>query len=75
MNDMPRRKRWQIYSLADAGNPLLVDSFDLKSDAQRLIDRMTETYYQLHKELLLRKPRFALVDGKEDTMEGMKQHE
>ena len=37
-----RKKRWQVYSVVAAGNPLLVDSFDLRQDEQRLVDRMEE---------------------------------
>lgn len=37
-----RKKRWQVYSVLAAGNPLLVDSFDLRQDAQRLVDRLEE---------------------------------
>ena len=37
-----RKKRWQVYSVVAAGNPLLVDSFDFRQDAQRLVDRMEE---------------------------------
>ena len=37
-----RKKRWQVYSVLAAGNPLLVDSFDLSQDAQRLVDRLEE---------------------------------
>lgn len=71
MKDIPRKKRWQIYSASESGNPLLVDNFDLREDAQRLIDRMTETYYQMPKERMLRRPRFALVDAWAETMEGI----
>lgn len=70
MKDIPRKKRWQIYSISEGGNPLLVDSFDLREEAQRQIDRMTETYYQMPKERMLRRPRFALVDAWEQTAEG-----
>lgn len=37
-----RRKRWQVYSVVAAGNPLLMDSFDLRQDAQRMVDRLQE---------------------------------
>ena len=37
-----RKKRWQVYSVLAAGNPLLMDSFDLRQDAQRLVDRLEE---------------------------------
>lgn len=69
-----RKKRWQVYSLAPAGNPLFVSSFDLREDAQRLIDRQEE-YYSIIANGTLRipPPRFVLVDGCKQTVETVTQ--
>lgn len=65
-----RKKRWQVYSLAPAGNPLFVCSFDLRQEAQRLIDRQEEDYSNLAKGTLrISPPRFVLVDSSKQTIE------
>ena len=69
-----RKKRWQVYSYPYGRDPLFVCSFDLREDAQRLIDRQ-EDYYAIIANGTLRipPPRFVLVDGNEQTMETMTQ--
>lgn len=69
---MTRKKRWRVYSLTESGNPLLVDSFDLREQAQRCIDRLNGLYGEMPNEVRLRRPRFALEDAMEGTMEGTK---
>lgn len=69
-----RKKRWQVYSLAPAGNPLFVCSFDLREDAQRMIDRQEEYYAIIaNGTARISPPRFVLVDGYEQTVETVTQ--
>lgn len=70
MNKQTRReKRYKVYSHIDAENPLLVDSFDLREDAVRLIDRLTAAYGDIVRCHGVQRPRLTLVDAKADTME------
>lgn len=64
-----RKKRYMVYSHVDAGNPVLVDSFDLREDAVRLIDRLTAAYGDIVRCHGAQRPRLTLVDAKADTME------
>lgn len=64
-----QKKRWQVYSIVDSGNPLFVASFDLRADAQRLIDRQEDAYNVMGRDKYVRKPRFILLDGREQTLE------
>lgn len=69
-------KRFRVYSVVDS-RPLLVDSFDLRTQAQRCIDRLQTAYVQAPRDLFICRPRFVLVDGKEQTTElaGEARHE
>ena len=64
-----QKKRWQVYSIVDSGNPLFVASFDLRADAQRMIDRQEDAYNVMGRDKYVRKPRFILLDGREQTLE------
>ena len=64
-----QKKRWQVYSIVDSGNPLFVASFDLRADAQRLIDRQEDAYNVMGRDKYVRRPRFILLDGREQTLE------
>lgn len=64
-----QKKRWQVYSIVDSGNPLFVASFDLRADAQRLIDRQEDAYNVMGRDKYVRRPRFVLLDGREQTLE------
>ena len=64
-----RKKRWQVYSIVDSGNPLFVASFDLRADAQRLIDRQEDAYNVMGRDKYVRRPRFVLLDSREQTLE------
>ena len=61
-------KRFRVYSIVDS-RPLLVDSFDLREQAQRCIDRLQTAYVQAPRDLFICRPRFVLVDAKEQTTE------
>lgn len=63
--DRPKR-RWRVYSLYTAGNPLLVDSFDLRQDAQRLVDRLESAQIgRAHTPGMIR-AQYVLRDGQEE---------
>lgn len=64
-----QKKRWQVYSIVDSGNPLFVASFDLRADAQRLIDRQKDAYNVMGRDKYVRRPRFVLLDSREQTLE------
>lgn len=64
-----QKKRWQVYSIVDSGNPLFVASFDLRADAQRLIDRQEDAYNVMGRDKYVRRPRFILLDSREQTLE------
>lgn len=70
-----RKKRWQVYSLMPGRKALFVSSFDLRQDAQRLIDRQEGCGDDplFCGEMRLPVARFVLVDGKEQTVETMSQ--
>lgn len=70
-----RKKRWQVYSLMPGRKALFVSSFDLRQDAQRLIDRQEGCGDDplFCGEMRLPAARFVLVDGKEQTVETMSQ--
>lgn len=70
MTDTPRRKRFRVYSIVPEGNPLLVEEFDLRRQAELCIARMTNAYGEIPKDMFLRRPRFTLVDTWEQTAEG-----
>lgn len=61
--DWSGARRWRVYSLSESGNPVLVDSFDLREQAQRLADRLTDGYDPL-RDRGVRRPEFAIVDGR-----------
>ncbi len=67
----PRKKRYQVYSLTETGNALPVESFDLREQAQRRIDRLEAAYGEMVRIHGARRPRLSLVDALEDTMELM----
>ena len=70
-----QKKRWQVYSIVDSGNPLFVASFDLRTDAQRMIDRQEEYYAIIaNGTARISPPRFVLVDGYEQTVETVTQN-
>lgn len=69
--EAPRKKRFRVYSQAETGNALLVDSFDLREQAQRLIDRLEAAYGDMVRIHGAHRPRLSLVDALEDTMELM----
>ena len=60
-----RKKRWQVYSLMPGRNALFVSSFDLRQDAQRLIDRQEGCGDDplFCGEMRLPAARFVLVDA------------
>ena len=66
-----RKKRWQVYSLMPGRKALFVSSFDLRQDAQRLIDRQEGCGDDplFCGEMRLPAARFVLVDGREQTVE------
>ena len=70
-----RKKRWQVYSLMPGRKALFVSSFDLRQDAQRLIDRQEGCGDDplFCGEMRLPAARFVLVDGREQTVETMSQ--
>lgn len=70
MNTISQRpdKRFRVYSVVD-GRSLLVDSFDLRAQAQRCIDRLQLAYVQAPRDLFICRPRFVIVDGKNQTSE------
>lgn len=61
-------KRFRVYSIVDS-RPLLVDSFDLRVQAQRCIDRQQMAYTQAPRDLFICRPRWVIVDSQEQTTE------
>lgn len=61
-------KRYRVYSVVD-GRPLLVDSFDLREQAQRCIDRLQLAYVQAPRDLFVCRPRWMIVDAQAQTTE------
>lgn len=62
MSEHKRKKRFEVYSLAEAGNPLLVDRFDLREQAEMTIRRIQDVHEEMPRELYVRRPRLMLVD-------------
>lgn len=59
-----RMKRWRVYRILPDGERRLVDSFDLREQAEHVIDDMRGTYAGMMRfNHLPDAPRFELVDG------------
>lgn len=65
-----RIKRYRVYSQTHDGNPLLIESFDLPQQAQRLADQLNNLYCDMlreHKQM--QKPRITVIDSWEVGMQ------
>ncbi len=70
MIEHTRKKRFEVYSLADAGNPMLVDSFDLRQQAEMAIRSIQDAHEEIPGWMYVRRPRLMLVDTWEGKAEG-----
>lgn len=65
-----RIKRYRVYSQTHDGNPLLIESFDLPQQAQRLADQLNSLYCDMLREHgQMQKPRITVVDAREEGMQ------
>lgn len=58
-------KRWRVVRLLGGRKPVIVDSFDIREQAETLLGQLQENANQ--RDRRMEKPAFELVDGREES--------
>ena len=58
-------KRWRVVRLLGGREPVIVDSFDIREQAETLLGQLQENANQ--RDRRMEKPTFELVDGREES--------
>ena len=58
-------KRWRVVRLLGGREPVIVDSFDIREQAETLLGQLQENANQ--RDRRMEKPTFELMDGREES--------